>query len=84
MVSASMCFGGCTTTDTSADRSAGTTIDDAAITATVKSKLIAEPDTKARQIDVETSNGVVQLNGFVDSSAARSEAERLAAGTDGV
>jgi hyperosmotically inducible protein len=59
-------------------------MDDAAITATVKSKLISEPDTKARQIDVETSAGVVQLNGFVDSSTARNEAERLAAATSGV
>lgn len=65
-------------------RSAGQTMDDAAITASVKTKLIGDKDTKARQINVETSRGVVQLNGFVDSTAARNEAERVAASTDGV
>lgn len=69
--------------DTAA-RSAGQVIDDATITATVKSRLIADDDTKARQINVETSAGVVQLNGFVDSATARAEAERLASQADGV
>ena len=67
-----------------AKRSVGTVIDDAAITASVKTKLIGDKDTKARQINVETSKGVVQLNGYVDSSAARTEAEKIAAATDGV
>jgi len=65
-------------------RSVGTTLDDAAITANVKGRLVADHDTKAHQINVETSKGVVQLNGFVDSDKAKSEAERIAAGTDGV
>lgn len=68
----------------SAPRTAGVVIDDAAITASIKTKLTLEKDTKARQINVETQKGIVQLNGFVDSSAARSEAEKIAAGTDGV
>lgn len=66
------------------NRSAGTVIDDAAITASLKTKLIGDKDTKARQIDIETRNGVVQLNGFVDSATARAEAEKLAVATDGV
>jgi hyperosmotically inducible protein len=65
-------------------RSAGTVIDDAAITVSVKTKLTIDKDTKARQINVETQKGVVQLNGFVDSTKARNEAETMAAGTDGV
>lgn len=65
-------------------RSVGTVMDDAAITASVKTKLTVDKDTKARQINVETQKGVVQLNGFVDSTKARNEAEKVAAGTDGV
>lgn len=65
-------------------RSVGTTMDDAAITTSIKTRLIADKDTKARQINVETSRGVVQLNGFVDSATAKSEAERIASGVDGV
>ena len=65
-------------------RTAGTVIDDAAITSSIKTRLVLDKDTKARQIDVETQKGIVQLNGFVDSSAARSEAQKIAADTDGV
>lgn len=68
----------------SAPRTVGVVIDDAAITTSIKTKLTFEKDTKARQINVETQKGIVQLNGFVDSGAARSEAEKIAAGTDGV
>ena len=68
----------------SGSRTAGVVIDDAAITASIKTKLTLDKDTKARQITVETQKGIVQLNGFVDSSAARSEAGKIAAGTDGV
>ena len=65
-------------------RSAGTVVDDAAITASVKTRLTMDKDTKARQINVETQKGVVQLNGFVDSTQARAEAEKIAVGIDGV
>ncbi len=59
-------------------------VDDAALTARVKTALVDNPDTKARQIDVDTQNGVVQLNGFVDSAASRSAAEAAALGVAGV
>jgi len=68
----------------SAPRTAGVVIDDAAITASVKTKLTMDKETKARQINVETQKGIVQLNGFVDSAAARTEAEKLASAVDGV
>lgn len=67
-----------------AARSAGTVVDDATITAQVKTGLAGNEVTKARQINVETSKGVVQLNGFVDSATARNEAERVARKVDGV
>src|SRR5690349_16400433 len=72
----------CAATDTR--RSAGETIDDATITARVKAELIDNESTKARQIEVETYRGVVQLNGFVGSQTERSTAERVARSVDGV
>ncbi len=46
-------------------------IDDAVITAKVKSSLLADSGTHGLKIDVDTRNGVVQLNGFVASSNER-------------
>lgn len=81
---ATLLLAACAAAQDSQNRSTGTVIDDATITANVKAKLIDDTDTKARQINVETSKGVVQLNGFVDSQTARNEAGRIAQGTDGV
>jgi hyperosmotically inducible periplasmic protein len=57
-----------------ADSSMGVKLDDAAVTAKVKAALIDNPATKARQINVDTSHGVVQLNGMVDSAAEKQAA----------
>ena len=46
---------------------AGTEIDDSAITTKVKSALLADDIVKGLDIQVETSKGEVQLSGFVDS-----------------
>lgn len=62
----------------------GTKIDDSSLTARIKAALIANPDTKARQIDVDTSNGVVTLRGTVDSQLAKSTAESTAKSIAGV
>lgn len=70
--------------DDPAARTVGRTFDDATITANVKGKLLGDPVTKARQINVETRSGIVQLNGFVDSAKSRDEAARIASGADGV
>jgi hyperosmotically inducible protein len=59
-------------------------IDDAAITAEVKSKLAADPEVSAHNIDVDTNEGVVTLSGRVDDSSEKSEAEQLARSADGV
>ena len=53
-------------------------VDDAGITAKVKTALAGDPRTKAHQINIETREGVVQLSGFVDNSEAKSTAEELA------
>lgn len=59
-------------------------IDDATITAKVKSALIAEPGIKATQINVDTSGGVVTLSGTVDTPEMMSRATQLAQGIEGV
>ena len=84
VIAAAVTLAGTALATESAPRTAGVVIDDAAITASIKTRLTVEQDTKARQINVETQKGIVQLNGFVDSSEARSKAEKIAADTDGV
>lgn len=59
-------------------------MDDAGITATVKSKLTADPDVNPFNINVTTENGVVTLQGDVEKEAAKTAAERLARDTEGV
>jgi len=73
---------GCTSTPNRA--SAGQTIDDSVITTKIKAKLIDDPITKAREISVETFKGTVQLSGFVDTAAERSQAAHIANGVEGV
>jgi hyperosmotically inducible protein len=71
------------TTGQAADR-AGNAITDAAITAGVKSKFLADTSVSGLKIDVDTKNGVVTLNG---TAATRAEADRavsLARDTSGV
>jgi hyperosmotically inducible protein len=63
---------------------AGQAIDDGTVTASVKAKLVEDSTTKAHQINVETQKGVVQLTGFVDSTAAKARAGELARSVDGV
>jgi len=59
-------------------------VSDAAITASVKTKLAADPEVAAHNIDVDTNQGVVTLSGHVDKREASQEAEKLARQTDGV
>jgi len=46
----------------------------------LKAALLDDPLTKAYQINVETFKGVVQLSGFVATSAEASKAAELARG----
>ena len=62
----------------------GQQVDDAAITASVKTKLAADPDVAAINVDVDTNEGVVTLSGRVESQFQKDEAGRIARGTDGV
>jgi hyperosmotically inducible protein len=63
---------------------AGQYVSDSAITAKVKSALLAEKGLKSTDISVETQNGVVQLSGFVVSSAQTDQAVDVAKHVKGV
>jgi osmotically-inducible protein OsmY len=67
-----------------ADRTAGEVIDDAAITASVKAKLLEDERTKGFDINVDTKNGVVTLKGGADSLMSKTSATDIATTTDGV
>ena len=65
-------------------RTAGRNVDDAALTASVKASLVSDKASNLPRIDVDTTNGVVALNGVVESPEQRSRAEQLASRVDGV
>jgi hyperosmotically inducible periplasmic protein len=65
-------------------RSAGDSIDDAAVTASVKAKLVADRPTNLTRVDVDTNNGTVYLNGTVDTAEQKVRAEQLAWQAKGV
>lgn len=55
-----------------------------ALTAKVKSSLLADPAVSGLRIDVDTSGGAVTLNGSVKSQAEADRAVQLATATEGV
>lgn len=57
---------------------------DPGITASVKTKLLADPTVGGLRIDVDTRDGIVTLSGQVKSPAERVLALKLARETDGV
>ena len=67
-----------------ADRSVGEKVDDAAITAKVKTKLASERAKDLVSVNVDTNDGVVHLQGNVPTATDKTQAERLARATSGV
>ena len=57
---------------------------DAATTSEIKAKLLADDVVPSRKVKVETTDGVVQLSGTVDSPAQVERAEAIAKAVDGV
>ena len=57
---------------------------DTATTSEVKAKLLADGVVPSRHIKVETTDGVVQLSGNVESAAQSERAESIAKAVDGV
>ena len=65
-------------------RTAGRNVDDAALTASVNAALVADKPSNFTRIDVDTTNGVVALNGTVETPEQRARAEQLASRVNGV
>jgi hyperosmotically inducible protein len=73
---------GCAATRT--QEGTGQYVDDSIITSKVKAAILAEPTLSSSEINVETFKGVVQLSGFVNSSADISKAVSVAGTVKGV
>lgn len=59
-------------------------VNDSGITAEVKTKLADNPNTKARDIHVDTIDGVVRLSGVISSEKERMAANEIARKVKGV
>lgn len=66
------------------ERTAGQAIDDATITASVKTMLLEDDRTEGFDINVDTVNGRVTLRGGADSVADRAAAGEIARSAEGV
>lgn len=65
-------------------RSTGQVIDDTAIHTKVKAALINDPIVQGTSLNVDVERGVVVLTGAVNGDVAKTKAEEIAAGVDGV
>ena len=65
-------------------KSAGQNVDDATITASVKTKLAAEKPATLTKVDVDTNKGTVYLTGNVQTVAIKDRATELARQVAGV
>jgi hyperosmotically inducible periplasmic protein len=72
------------TTAAQESRSKASSVNDGWITTQVFAKYFADPDIKARHIDVSTDQGIVTLSGSVYSESERRNALAKARGTQGV
>jgi osmotically-inducible protein OsmY len=63
---------------------AGAYVDDATLTARVKTALLKDHDVKGSEVNVQTYEGRVTLSGVVDNSEMAHRAERIARDTPGV
>jgi len=77
---ASIC--GCAATSTR--ESTGAYIDNTSLTARVKSALVSDELVRARDVQVESFRGVVQLSGFVDTDAQKDRAKVVTESVTGV
>jgi CheY-like chemotaxis protein len=65
-------------------RTAGQNVDDARISTAVQATLTSDKVSNFTRIDVDTTNGVVYLNGTVQSAEQKARAEQLAGRVSGV
>lgn len=69
---------------TRGQESVGAYVDDATITAHVKSRFVENKDVDAASIRVETLNGTVMLSGFAKNAIEKTTAETIARKVEGV
>ena len=69
---------------TRGQESVGAYVDDAAISTTVKAKMVEDKNVDAAAISVETLNGEVMLSGFAKNSVEKNTAESIAMKVKGV
>jgi len=84
---AALALGGCASSgsDSSKQETIGQYIDDATVTAKVKTAIASDVGVKAAaNVNVETYRGVVQLSGFADSEDQASKAVTAAKKVNGV
>jgi len=62
----------------------GRTLSDAAITASIKTDYLKDPDLSVLKIDVDTKDGVVVLNGMAGTADGKTRAEKIASAIKGV
>ncbi len=65
-------------------QTAGAYVDDSAITASVKTRMLEDPQVAGTSITVETLNGTVMLSGFAKNQTEKSTAGTIARSVDGV
>jgi hyperosmotically inducible protein len=65
-------------------KSAGENVDDATITASVKTKLAGEKPATLTKVDVDTNKGTVYLTGNVENATIKARATELARSVSGV
>jgi len=76
-----MAFGCASTTK---HEGTGEYVDDTVITGKVKAAILNEPSLKSAEINVETFKGIVQLSGFVSTTANQTTAVQVAQSVGGV
>jgi hyperosmotically inducible periplasmic protein len=81
-VAAALLFGAACSRDDG--KTAGQTIDDAAISTKVKAAFAQDPGVRAVDVKVDTHKGMVQLSGWADSAQEKTRAEELAKAVPGV
>lgn len=81
LLTAVLASAGCQTTH---GQSTGSYWDDTSITTAVKTQLAPDHMGSVTRIDVETTHGIVHLNGVVESMAEKVSAERVAGNVEGV
>ena len=78
------CLGALSGCQSTTGKTVGQTMNDAAISTAVQTKLTSDRLSNFSRINVDTERGVVNLSGVVETEAQRARVERLTRQVDGV